>query len=118
VGTDYVPAVPTVGTTGEPFEVDPDRLDRSTRAHADLQNALANALRNRGIEPLSPALPADPEFDIAWRHDSRLFVCEVKTTTAVNRDRQLRLGLGQEGPIAQSTQRLRVVPPHARTAHE
>jgi hypothetical protein len=81
-----VRAEPTVGTRGEPVEVDPDRLDRATRAHAALQNALADALREQGVEPLSPALPADPEFDIAWRHAGRLFLCEVKSTAAENHD--------------------------------
>ncbi|MDA0160648.1 YDG/SRA domain-containing protein [Solirubrobacter ginsenosidimutans] len=95
-GTTYVPAVPTVAADGgEPFEVDPDKLDRATRAHAELQNFLAERLEALGLKPLSPALPHDPEFDIAWRHDGRLHVCEVKTTTSANRDRQLRLALGQ-----------------------
>lgn len=94
-GTDYVEAVPTPAAAAEPFEVDPDRLDRATRAHAELQNWLAARLRALGLEPLSPALPADPEFDLAWRREGVLCVCEVKTTSATNLDRQLRLGLGQ-----------------------
>ena len=94
-GADYVPAVATTATQGEPFEVDPDKLDRATRGHADLQNRLAARLNDLGIDVLSPAVPHDPEFDIAWRHRGVLFVCEVKTMTAENRDRQLRLALGQ-----------------------
>jgi hypothetical protein len=94
--TAYVPAVPTVAAEGsEPFEVDPDKLDRATQAHADLQNFFADRLLELGLDPLSPAVPHDPEFDIAWRHDGTLNVCEVKTTTPANRDRQLRLALGQ-----------------------
>jgi hypothetical protein len=95
-GTAYVQAVPTVATEGsEPFEVDPDKLDRATQAHADLQNLLADRLKQLELEPLSPAVPHDPEFDIAWRNDGTLYVCEVKPITPANRDRQLRLGLGQ-----------------------
>lgn len=83
------------GEAAEPFELDPDKLDRATQAHANLQNYLADRLLELGFEPLSPAVPHDPEFDIAWRHGDTLHVCEVKTTTTANRDRQLRLGLGQ-----------------------
>lgn len=96
VGTTYVEAVPTVGTgPAVPFEVDPDKLDRATQGHADLQNFLARRLRDLRITPISPALPHDPEFDVAWRHEGTLYVCEVKTITSANRDRQLRLALGQ-----------------------
>lgn len=101
------PAVPTGGKTYEPpsrelaaepvtrvFEVDPDVIDRGTTAHKDIQDALASALRNHGIEPLSP-LPGDPKFDVAWKQDRVAFVAEVKSLTDANEERQLRLGLGQ-----------------------
>jgi hypothetical protein len=83
----HVPAVPTVGAdVSEPFAVDPDKLDRATQAHADLQNFLADRLVELGLKPLSPALPHDPEFDIAWRSGDTLYVvCEVKTCTPANR---------------------------------
>lgn len=58
-GTAYVPAVPTVtAEASEPFEVDPDKLDRATQAHADLQNLLADRLEQLELVPLSPAVPA------------------------------------------------------------
>lgn len=81
----------------EPTELllDWEALDAATQEHADLQNSLAERLRTAGLEPMSP-LPGGPRFDIAWRdYDGSLFVCEVKSSTEVNRDQQLRLGLGQ-----------------------
>ncbi len=76
------------------FEVDPDLLDRGTTAHKDIQDALAAALENHGIEPLSPET-GDPQFDLAWIQDDVAFITEVKSLTAANEERQLRLGLGQ-----------------------
>jgi hypothetical protein len=76
------------------FEVDPDLLDRGTTAHKDIQDALAAALEDYGIEPLSPQ-GGDPQFDIAWIQDDVAFITEVKSLTVANEERQLRLGLGQ-----------------------
>jgi len=76
------------------FEVDPDLIDRGTTAHKDVQDALAAALRNHGLVPLSPQ-PGDPQFDIAWMQDGVAYITEVKSLTDANEERQLRLGLGQ-----------------------
>jgi hypothetical protein len=46
------------------------------------------------MTPRSPGV-TDPKFDLAWEHEDVLFVAEVKSTTAENEERQLRLGLGQ-----------------------
>lgn len=78
----------------EPFDVDPDKLDRGNQAHAATQDALADFLRASGFEPRSPS-DGDPEFDLAWEHGATLFVAEVKSTTVDNEEKQLRLGLGQ-----------------------
>lgn len=79
----------------DPFERDPQVLERSLGAHSALQNALADAANGRGYEPLSP-LSLDPEFDLAWRLPDGTFVlAEVKSATASNLEGQLRLGLGQ-----------------------
>jgi hypothetical protein len=83
----------TVGTA-DPFSVDPAVIERGTRAHAAAQNALADYLTSKGIEPLSPSR-SQPYFDLAWRADGRLWVAEVKSLTSENEERQLRLGLGQ-----------------------
>jgi hypothetical protein len=78
----------------DPFEVDPDAVDRGNQAHLDTQNGLADFLRADGIVPLAPS-GDDPEFDLAWERGGTLFVAEVKSTTADNEEKQLRLGLGQ-----------------------
>ena len=51
-------------------------------------------LRSRGLKPLSPA-PGDPDWDIAWRDADEFCVCEVKSLSDSNEERQLRLALGQ-----------------------
>ena len=73
--------------------VDLAELDRSTKRHMDLQDRLAEALRERGVEPLSPA-PWQPKFDLAFEHDGRRFVVEVKGGDPVGAQ-QARLGAGQ-----------------------
>jgi hypothetical protein len=78
----------------DPFEVDPDVVDRGNRAHVVTLNALASFLRQKGIEPLCPD-PDEPAFDLAWELDGLLFVAEVKSVTPSNEEKQLRLGLGQ-----------------------
>jgi hypothetical protein len=78
----------------EPFDIDPNERDRATRAHAVTQNALAEAVRARGREPLSPR--GEPNYDLAWEEtDGAVIVAEIKSITARNEERQLRLGLGQ-----------------------
>lgn len=78
----------------EPFAVDPQAVERGTRGHATTQNALAEFLRARGIEPRSPS-PDTPEFDLAWELNKTIYVAEVKSVTLANEEKQLRLGLGQ-----------------------
>lgn len=96
-GKAYV-APPRTGPAPEPkarvFEFDPDLIDRGTEAHKDIQDALAAALDEHGLEPLSPEA-GDPQFDIAWIQDDVAFITEVKSLTEANEERQLRLGLGQ-----------------------
>jgi hypothetical protein len=78
----------------EPFEVDPDQLDRATQLHAATQNALSAVARDRGREPLSPI--GEPNYDLAWEEpDGSVVVVEVKSIRWTNAERQLRLGLGQ-----------------------
>lgn len=78
----------------DPFEVDPNVVDRSLRAHARVQNDLARNVIKLGYEPLSPTA-GDPKFDIAWTKNGQLWVAEVKSLTPSNEEMQLRLGLGQ-----------------------
>jgi hypothetical protein len=43
----------------DPFEVDPNAVDRSLRSHAVTQNALVDVVRQHGLAALSPG-PGDP----------------------------------------------------------
>lgn len=94
VGSPYRVASAPDRAVPEPFEVDPDKIDRANRSHVETQNALAEWLRTSGHEPRSPG-PGDPEFDLAWEASGTLYVVEVKSLTPENEERQLRLGLGQ-----------------------
>lgn len=78
----------------DPFEVDPDVIDRGNQAHASTVDSLADFLRSRNIEPRIPDV-GDPMFDLAWRQEGSVFVAEIKSVTAFNEEKQLRLGLGQ-----------------------
>ncbi|MGA3057836.1 MAG: hypothetical protein ABSE70_07355 [Candidatus Limnocylindrales bacterium] len=77
----------------DPFEIDPNAVDRALGAHARTQNALADWVQAQGFEPVSPIGGAD--FDLAWEDSGCLFVAEVKSLNRRNEARQLRLGLGQ-----------------------
>lgn len=76
------------------FNVDPDAVDRGTNAHMRVQDELADAVSARGWQPLSPR-DSDPLFDIGWIAAGAAWIAEVKSLTAANEERQLRLGLGQ-----------------------
>lgn len=95
VGSQYIRARPKPITgSSEPFSVDPDAVDRGLKAHADIQNRLADIAALLGAEPRSPK-STEPTYDLAFRWDGTTFVAEAKSTTAANEDKQLRLGLGQ-----------------------
>ena len=83
-----------VVSTADPMPRDPALMERALRSHRATQNALADALEEVGLKPLSPSGP-DPDWDIAWRRDGTLYVADIKSLTASNEERQLRLGLGQ-----------------------
>ena len=78
----------------EPFEVDPNEIDRASGTHAQIQNTLAGWVQDRGLNPLRPE-GGEAEFDLAWEDGPTFYVVEVKSLTAANETRQLRLGLGQ-----------------------
>lgn len=80
--------------TYDPFEIDPQKIDRGTRAYTKLRNAFASHLQAHGFDPLSPA-PGEPDFDVAWRFTYVQYVAQVKSISDVNEEQQLRLGLGQ-----------------------
>jgi hypothetical protein len=76
------------------FVVDPVERDRPNRPHNKTQTA-------RPPRPAAPRPPprsprGEPNFDLAWDEpDGPTVVVEVKSVTAANAERQLRLGLGQ-----------------------
>jgi hypothetical protein len=78
----------------DPFPIDPELVERGVRGHATTQNRLAQHLRSIGLEPRSPK-PDEPNLDLAWKNGARIYVAEVKSITANNEEKQLRLGLGQ-----------------------
>ena len=80
--------------TSRVFRFDPDAIDRGTNAHRKVQNQLADAVRARGWQPLSPS-DSDPLFDVGWIAADGAWIAEVKSLTPTNEERQLRLGLGQ-----------------------
>lgn len=82
------------GGSRDPFEVDPAEVERGLRGHAKTQNAVAAFVESLGAIPKSPG-SADPNFDLLWELGGRIFVAEVKSTTSMNEEKQLRLGLGQ-----------------------
>jgi hypothetical protein len=95
LGDDYRPADELVApATRDPFAVDPALVERGVRGHATTQNALAAHIKSAGLEPRSPNA-GEPNFDVAWLVGSKIFVAEVKSLTAKNEEKQLRLGLGQ-----------------------
>lgn len=77
-----------------PFDTDPNAIDRGNIGHSKTQNSLAAFLRERGIEPRSPAAD-EPDYDLGWQAAPFSYVAEVKSITPANEERQLRLGLGQ-----------------------
>lgn len=104
VGRTYRPADEHAAISErDPFPVDPAVVERGVRSHAATQNTLAEHVKKRGFVPLSPAKDA-PLYDLLWRDGDTVCVAEVKSLTARNEERQLRLGLGQ---ILRYRQRLR-----------
>ena len=78
----------------KPFEVDPDVVDRGSKAHKKIQNDLADYLYSNGISPESPKNNRI-NFDISWWKADTYFIGEIKSITNENEEKQLRLGLGQ-----------------------
>lgn len=78
----------------DPFPTDPDKIDRGSQAHYDIEEALRAFVDARGAQTLYPAAD-EPVFDLAWTIAGRAWLAEIKSTTETNEERQLRYGLGQ-----------------------
>jgi hypothetical protein len=96
LGAAYVPGDEQASQTErEPFPVDPAIVERGVRSHAVLQNMLAATVSAAGLDPRRPNA-TDPAWDLLWiAEDQSVWIAEVKSLTASNEERQLRLGLGQ-----------------------
>ena len=94
VGVPYRAANATRPTTASAYQVDPDKVGRGLQGHQTTLDALANAVCAHQLVPLAP-LPGGPAYDLAWETPTTIYVCEVKSLTSANAERQLRLGLGQ-----------------------
>lgn len=87
---------PSRPATADPFQTDPDTIDRGTQAHHRIQEDLAAFVAARGAQTRDPdALSGEPPFDLAWWIGGEVWIAEVKSTTAANERAQLRYGLGQ-----------------------
>jgi hypothetical protein len=95
IGTEYRTAdeETSVGER-DPFSIDPAIVERGLRSHAATQNSLSDFLKNSQLIPLSPG-PNEPNYDIAWKHNNKIWIAEIKSITSANEEKQLRLGLGQ-----------------------
>lgn len=91
----YESAEPNPTEARQPFEVDPDAVDRGLAAHARIQNDMAAMAAAAGFQVRSPG-PDDPNFDLLWiEPDGTVVVVEVKSLTTDNEIGQIRLGIGQ-----------------------
>jgi hypothetical protein len=90
----HLTPTPALIALGEPFDVDPDVVDRGLAAHHTTVEKLAEWVKARGWQPVLPA-QGEPRYDLAWVSGNVINVAEVKSTTLANREMQLRLGLGQ-----------------------
>lgn len=73
---------------------DTGKGERGLNAHSALLNLFANHLRSVGNNPRRPK-PSEPQFDLAWEIEDRLWVIEAKSLTDENEESQLRTALGQ-----------------------
>jgi hypothetical protein len=85
---------PPDATKEAPASKDPDIAGRGLAAHNRTQNQIAEIVRGFGWVPRSPA-SNEPDFDVAWKVKDTFFVCEVKSLSPTNEERQLRMAVGQ-----------------------
>jgi hypothetical protein len=77
-----------------PPSKNPNSAGRGLAAHNKTQNSISAVVHKFGWIPRSPR-SNEPEYDIAWEASGNLFVCEVKSLTLKNEERQLRMAMGQ-----------------------
>jgi hypothetical protein len=96
VGQAYIDAKEDVRNAEReaPLSRDPDSAGRGLTAHNRTQNYLADIIRAIGWLARSPTA-SEPQYDLAWVAHDLLYVCEVKSLTKDNEERQLRMAMGQ-----------------------
>lgn len=94
LGREYVTASEEPGTPPSPSETDPDAAGRGKGAHGRTQNLVAATVAGLGCRPRSPA-PDEPLYDLAWENGDTTWVCEVKSLTDTNQERQMQRAIGQ-----------------------
>jgi hypothetical protein len=98
----YEPGVKGRDLRRDPFMVDPNEMDRATRVHQETQDALWRTASEQGLTPL-PARSAAIDFDLGWQiSEKEIAIVEVKSISAANEAKQVRLGIGQLLDYAQS----------------
>ena len=94
LGRDYVEASEEPGPPPTPSETDPDAAGRGVAAHGRTQNLVAGAVESLGFRPRTP-FGDEPLYDLAWDNDQTTWVCEVKSLTDANEERQMQRAIGQ-----------------------
>ena len=97
--TECTPFVPQIGEAGEgrtPFEIDPDDIDRATRAHQEMCRQIAIAANDTGHQSVRVGrIPTDVAVITATQSGLCMSLVEVKTIQGTNAVKQTRLALGQ-----------------------
>ena len=94
LGRAYVEASEKPGSPPAPSETDADAAGRGRGAHGRTQNLVARTVANLGFVPRTPQ-GDEPRYDLAWVIEGTTWVCEVKSLTDTNEERQLQRAIGQ-----------------------
>lgn len=94
VGAAYRQATESIPAPPADTSTDPDVSGAGLVVHNRTQNEIARTVSELGWAPRSPT-GDEPEFDLAWERDGIVWVCEVKSITDHNEEKQLRTAIGQ-----------------------
>lgn len=87
-------ARPARPRAADPFPTDPDKVDRGTQAHYDVEEALRSWVVGHGAVAVEPR-GSEPPYDLGWAVGKSSWIAEIKSLTAANEEKQMRYGLGQ-----------------------
>ena len=94
LGREYVEASVEPGAAPGPSVTDPDVAGRGRAAHNRTQNLTARTVAALGFVPRTPYRD-EPLYDLAWENAETTWVCEVKSLTDKNEERQMQRAVGQ-----------------------